>query len=60
MTLTIELPPEKDAAFKVQAQRHGLSVEQWLVNLVEQHLQPAGWIAHLQRTNPEEWLRQFR
>jgi hypothetical protein len=59
MTLTIELPPEKEAAFKAEAQARGISVEQWLVEVAGQHVQPAGSIAHLQRTNPKEWMRQF-
>jgi hypothetical protein len=60
MTLTIELPPEKEAAFKAEAQARGISVEQWLVEVAEQHVPPPGSIAHLQRTNPKEWMRQFR
>lgn len=59
MTLMIHLPPEKEAAFKAEAQLHGFSVEQWLLELADQHVQPAGSIAHLQRTNPREWARQF-
>jgi hypothetical protein len=59
MTLTIELPPEKEAAFKAEAETRGLTVEQWLLQIAEQHVRPAGSIAHLQRTNPEEWARQF-
>ena len=59
MPLMINLPPEKEAAFKAEAQLRGLSVEQWLVEVADQHVQPAGLIAHLQRTNPQEWARQF-
>jgi hypothetical protein len=59
MTVTLNLPPEKEAAFKAVAQACGLSVEQWILKLVEQSVQPAS-IAHLQRTDPEEWARQFR
>ncbi len=59
MTLTINLPPEKEAIFKAKAQLRGLSVEQWLVELGDQHVQPAGSIAHLQRTDPQEWGRRF-
>jgi hypothetical protein len=33
MTVTINLPPEKEAALKAQAQAKGLSVEQWLLDL---------------------------
>jgi hypothetical protein len=36
MTVTIELPPEREAALKVQAQALGLSIEQWLLRLAEQ------------------------
>ena len=50
----IELPDDQAAALKAQAQVHGLTVEQWL----GQPPQPAS-IAHLQRTDPEEWARQF-
>ena len=59
MTVTLELPPETEAALKAQAQARGLSVERWLLELCEQHVQP-GSIAHLQKTNPKEWMRQFR
>jgi hypothetical protein len=58
MTLTLELSPEREAALKAQAQARGMSIEQWLLNLAEQ-LAPSTSIAHLQRTNPKEWARQF-
>ena|ERR1017187_5781567 len=48
---------KKKAAFKARAR--GLSLEQWMLELAEQSLQPVS-IAHLQRTNPQEWARQFR
>jgi hypothetical protein len=59
MTVTIQLPPEKEAAFKAQAEARGLSLEQWMLEVAEQYVQPVS-IAHLQKTNPEEWFRQFR
>jgi hypothetical protein len=59
MTVTLNLTPEKEAAFEAQARACGLSVEQWMLELVEQSVQPAS-VAHLQRSNPEEWARQFR
>jgi hypothetical protein len=59
MTLTIELPPEKEAAFKAEAQSRGLSVEQWLLQIAEQHVRPVESFAHLQKTDPEEWARRF-
>ena len=36
MTVTIELPPEKKAALRAQAQALGLSLEQCLLRLDEQ------------------------
>ena len=59
MTLTLELSPEREAALKVQAHARGMSVEEWLLQLADQ-LAPTASIAHLQKTNPQEWMRQFR
>ena len=36
MILTINISPEKEAAYQAQAQARGLSVEQWLTQLVDQ------------------------
>jgi len=58
MTVTLHLPPEKEAAFEAQARARGLTLEQWMLELAEQSVQPVS-IAHLQRTDPEEWARQF-
>jgi len=58
MTLTLELSPERAAALKAQAHARGMSVEEWLLDLAEQ-LAPSTSIAHLQKTNPKEWARQF-
>ncbi len=58
MNLTIELPAEKVAALRAHAEAHGLTLERWLEQIVEQHAQPA-FIGHLQKSNPEEWARQF-
>jgi hypothetical protein len=35
MTVTINLPPEKEAALKARARAQGLSVEEWLLQLAE-------------------------
>ena len=61
MNLTIELSDEKVATLKAQAAAHGLTVERWVEQIAEQHAtaQPAS-IAHLQKTNPKEWARQFQ
>lgn len=36
MTVTIELPPDREAAFRAHAEALGLSLEQWLLRLAEQ------------------------
>jgi hypothetical protein len=59
MNVTIELPDEQVMALKSQLAARGLTVESWLREIAEQHLQ-SGSFAHLQRTNPEEWARRFR
>jgi hypothetical protein len=59
MTLTLELSPEREAVLTAQARARGMSIEQWLLELTEQAA-PTPSIAHLQRTNPQEWARQFR
>ncbi len=59
MTLTLELSPERETALKAQAQARGMSVEEWLLQLADQLAPPAS-IAYLQKTDPQEWLRQFR
>jgi len=58
MTLTLELSQEREAALKARAQARGMSLEQWLLDLTEL-LVPSTSIAHLQKTNPKEWARQF-
>ena len=35
MIVTLELPPEREAALKAQAQAHGLSIEQWFLHLAD-------------------------
>jgi hypothetical protein len=58
MTVTLNVPPEKEAAFEAQARARGLSLAQWMLELAEQSVQSVS-IAHLQRTNPQEWARYF-
>ena len=58
MTVTLNLSPEKEAAFKAQAQVRGLSLEQWLLEVADQSV-PIPSIAHLQKTDPQEWARYF-
>ena len=58
MTITLNVPPEKEAAYRAQAQARGLSVAQWMLEVADQSVQPAS-IAHLQKTDPQEWARHF-
>ena len=58
MTITIELSPEREAVLKTQAQARGLTLQQLVLDLLDQHATPAS-VAHLQRTDPEEWARHF-
>ena len=44
---------------KPQLAALGQTVESWLREIAEQHLQSRSF-AHLQLTDPEEWARRFR
>ncbi len=35
MTVMINLSPEKEAALRAQAQAHGLSIEEWILQIAE-------------------------
>lgn len=59
MNLTLEIPDDRAARFQREAQARGLTVEHWLLELAEENA-PVVSIAHLQKTDPEEWNRQFR
>ena len=56
MTVTIDLSPEREAVLKAQAR--GLTIEQCLLELADQHALAAS-VAHLQKMNPGEWARHF-
>lgn len=58
MTLTLNEPPEKETAYRAQPQARGLSVEQWMLEVADQSVEPVS-VAHLQKTNPQEWARHF-
>ncbi len=59
MNLTIQIPDERAALYLEQAQARGLTVERWLLELADQNAHSCS-IAHLQKTDPKEWARQFR
>ena len=61
MNVTLEIPEERAEMYQKQAQARGLTVESWLLEVADENIpSPSISIAHLQRTNPEEWARQFR
>lgn len=59
MNVTIQIPEERAALYRVQAQARGLTVERWLLELADQSAATYS-IANLQETDPKEWARQFR
>ena len=60
MELNIRISDEKAPMLKAQADAQGITVEQWVELIAEQSAQPQpASIAHLQKTNPKEWARQF-
>ena len=60
MNVTVEIPEALAERFQQMARARGLSVDRWLLALAEQSSSTVESIAHLQRTNPKEWMRQFR
>ncbi len=58
MTVTLDISPEREALLREHAQAFGNTIEEWLVKVTEQMV-PPGSIAHLQRSNPKEWIRRF-
>ena len=58
MTITVTLPPEKEAAFKAEAESRGLSLEEWMLDIAGRSI-PTSSLADLQRTSPREWARHF-
>ena len=59
MDLTVQIPDDRAALYLEQAQARGLTVERWILELADQDSH-AHSIAHVQKTNPKEWARQFR
>ena len=58
MTVTLELPDELAAALQERASAEGVSLEDLIRKAAEQQAPPK-YIGHLQKTDPEEWARQF-
>lgn len=60
MTVTLQLPPDREAAFQAAALARGLGIEKWILEVASQHVPPPGSTVHLQKTNSREWARQIR
>ena len=58
MQVAIELTNEQVAALKMQAEAQGSTLKDWLQRMVEQSV-PTDSVAHLQKMNPQEWVRLF-
>jgi len=56
----IELSDEAAAALRAQAVAAGLTLEAWIKKLAATEANGRSSIAHLQRSDPREWARQFR
>jgi hypothetical protein len=59
MNVIIEIPEVRATRYLQQARARGLTVERWLLELADQNA-PAISVAHLQDSNPKEWVQQFR
>ena len=59
MTVILQLPPEREAAYRTQADARGLSVEQWLLEMADKSIPPAGAVARFQMDHPDDWLKAF-
>lgn len=57
-TVKIDLPEQQITALTAKAAAQGLTLEGWFQKVAEQEA-PSASIAHLQKSNPREWARQF-
>ena len=59
MTVTLELKPEVEEHIKSEAEARGLSVEDYILDVLERETPSAD--SNFARTaSPEEWVRAFR
>ena len=59
MNVTIEIPEERARLYQAQAEARGLTMEHWLLEVANEHT-PVKSTVHLQNSDPDEWVRQFR
>ena len=55
----VVLDPQEPGFAQTGTPALGLSIEEWLLYIAEQHV-PSGSMAHLRKTDPAEWSRLFR
>lgn len=56
-TIKVDIPEQQLAALTAKAQ--GLTLEEWFQEVAAKEAPPSTSVAHLQKTNPEEWIRHF-
>lgn len=60
--MTVIIPPELEAQVKQQASREGMSLENWLQQILKRELEtsevPA--LSLQDQLNPEEWVQRFQ
>lgn len=57
-TIKIDLPDQQITALTAKAAAQGLTLEAWFQKVAAQEV-PSASIAHLQKTDSQEWARQF-
>jgi hypothetical protein len=58
MTVTLELKPEVEDRVKAEASARGLSVEDYILNVLERET-PDGEKNFARTASPEEWVKAF-
>jgi len=59
MTLTINISPEKEAVYQALAHAQGLSVEQWLTQLVDQAAPTQAETLMSKQNSTDTWEEEF-
>jgi hypothetical protein len=57
-TVRIDLPEQQIAALTAKAASQGLTLEGWFQKVAAEEVSPVS-VAHLQKTDPQEWARHF-
>jgi hypothetical protein len=59
MTVTLDLKPEVEKHLKAEAKARGLSVETYILNVLEKEI-PDSEATFALTASPEEWIKTFR